>query len=174
MRDEVELTVQERTVRRQCDEGFLRPVHDELQSAEAVISMACGVGVNTVAEHYPATPVFPAVDTTFMGAAEGEDSWAEMCAGCGRCMLDLTGGICPVARCAKTILNGPCGGTEGGMCELSTERNPVECVWMRIIARCRRLGTLERLMDIAPPKDWSPSRHGGPRRRDCTGAEDDS
>jgi hypothetical protein len=129
--------------------------------------MACGAGVSSIVEHRPDKPVFPAVDTTFMGALEEQGVWAERCAGCGRCIVHLTGGICPIARCAKTILNGPCGGSQDGMCELSTEQNPVECVWVRIIQRCRALGTLDQLFEISAPKDWLPSRHGGPRRRVC-------
>jgi hypothetical protein len=155
----------QRTVRRQCEARFLEPVADDLQETDAVLSMACGVGVNFIAERHLTTPVFPAVDTTFMGAAEADGRWAERCAGCGQCILHLTGGICPIARCAKTIMNGPCGGSQDGMCELSTEEHPLECVWVRIIQRCRKLGTLERLRRVVAPKDWSPSRHGGPRRR---------
>jgi Fe-S-cluster-containing hydrogenase component 2 len=161
----------EKTVRRQCETRYLEPVQQQLQQADAVLSMACGVGVNTLAENYPDLPAFPAVDTTFMGREEQAGVWAERCAGCGRCILHLTGGICPIARCAKNIMNGPCGGNEAGMCELSSPEAPLPCVWMRIIDRCRALGTLERLSRIAPPKDWEPSRHGGPRQRVCGEAD---
>jgi ferredoxin len=163
----------QRTVRRQCEASFLEPILPDLECADAVLSMACGVGVSFIADLHPAVRVFPGVDTTFMGSKEPRGVWAERCAGCGRCIVHLTGGICPVACCAKTILNGPCGGSENGLCELSTEQQPVECVWIRIIERCRERGTLERLMEIASPKDWSPSRHGGPRRRDCEEADSD-
>jgi hypothetical protein len=84
-----------------------------------------------------------------------------MCAGCGNCILHLTGGICPVARCSKSILNGPCGGSSEGKCEISPD---VDCAWTLIVERMKRLGTLDHLGQIIEPRDWSTSRHGGPRR----------
>lgn len=163
--EKCEVEFVENTVRRQCDREFVEPILAGLDETDAILSVACGVGVNFIAELHPTVPVFPAVDTTFMGATMEHGRWAEMCAGCGRCILELTGGICPIARCAKSILNGPCGGTQDGMCELSTPESPVECVWSRIIARCTNLGTLDRLAEYVEPKDWSTSRHGGPRER---------
>ena len=156
----------ENTVRRQCDPEFVDPILDSLDDVDAVVSLACGVGVNFLADHDPDVPVFPAVDTTFMGATIEHGEWAERCAGCGRCILDLTGGICPVARCAKTILNGPCGGTQDdGTCEISTPEHPVDCAWALIIARAKKLGTLDKLREVIMAKDWSTARDGGPRRR---------
>ncbi len=154
----------ENTVQRQCEPEFVEPIIEGLEDVQAVLSIACGVGVNFFAERLGTIPVFPGVNTTFMGATVEHGEWAERCAGCGQCILDLTGGICPVARCAKSILNGPCGGTNDGMCEISTPENPVDCVWVKIIERMEELGTLDRLQEIVPPKDWSTARDGGPRR----------
>jgi len=155
----------ENTVRRQCDPEFVDPILEELNDVDAVLSIACGVGVNFLAERHGTVPVFPGVDTVFMGATIEHGEWAVRCAGCGQCILHLTGGICPIARCAKSILNGPCGGTNNGKCEISTEENPVDCAWSLIIERMKRLGTLDQLAEIVPPKDWSTARDGGPHRR---------
>jgi hypothetical protein len=160
-----EIEFVENTVRRQCDAEFVQPVLDALDGVDAILSIACGVGVNFIADSGCPVPVFPGVDTTFMGATIEHGEWAERCAGCGQCILHLTGGICPVARCAKSIMNGPCGGTNEGMCEISTPENPVECAWALIIARATELGTLDRLEEVLAPKDWSTARDGGPRRR---------
>jgi len=152
----------EQTIERQCDREFFDPIIEELASADAVLSMACGVGVNFAAglPELAETPVFPALDTSFMGATVEHGRWRELCAGCGTCILDLTGGICPVARCAKTILNGPCGGSNDGKCEISTE---TDCAWAVIVERMKKLGTLEKLEEIQEAKDWTTARDGGPR-----------
>ncbi len=161
----VEIEFTENTIRRQCEPEFVAPIVDGLGDADAVLSLACGVGVNFIAERSRKVPVFPGVDTTFYGACEEHGIWAEMCAGCGECILHLTGGICPVARCAKSILNGPCGGTNEGFCELSSPDHEIKCAWAMIVARMTELGTLDELEAIQPPKDWTPSGAGGPRRR---------
>jgi len=155
----------ENTVERQCEPEFVDPVIEELGDVQAVVSTACGVGVNHMVDRGCKIPVFPGLDTTFMGATKEHGVWEERCAGCGQCILHLTGGICPIARCAKNILNGPCGGTNDGMCEISTEENPVPCVWAQIVERMEELGTIHRLNEVMPAKDWSTARDGGPRRR---------
>ncbi len=160
-----DIQFEENTIRRQCDLEFVQPILDNLGGYDAVLSLACGVGVNFVSEQGPDIPVFPGLNTLFMGATVEHGEWAERCAGCGQCILDLTGGICPVARCAKTILNGPCGGTQdNGECEISTRENPRPCVWNLIVERCKQLGTLDKLRRVLAPKDWSTARDGGPRR----------
>jgi hypothetical protein len=75
--------------------------------------------------------------------------------------LDLTAGVCPIARCAKSLLNGPCGGSQQGKCEIDPE---VPCAWQLIYDRLKAQGRLDRLLEITPARDWSTSRHGGPRR----------
>ena len=155
----------ENTPRRQCDPEFVLPVLEKLEGVEAIVSIACGVGVNFIADQRPPIPVFPGVNTTFMGQTIEHGEWAERCAGCGDCILHITGGICPIARCAKTMLNGPCGGTKDGKCEISTTERPVDCAWALIVERCKQLGTLDRLAEVIPAKNWSTARDGGPRRR---------
>lgn len=155
----------ENTVHRQCDAEFVKPVLDELGDVDAIVTIACGVGANFLVDQGATVPVFPGVDTSFYGATTEHGVWEERCAGCGQCILDLTGGLCPIARCAKTILNGPCGGTNDGMCELSAPENPIPCVWAQIVERCKQLGTLEKLYAVQAAKDWSTARDGGQRRR---------
>jgi hypothetical protein len=87
--------------------------------------------------------------------------FVERCQACGDCILDLTGGVCPVARCAKSLMNGPCGGSQNGKCEVNPE---TPCAWQLIYDRLAKLGQLERMMEIMPAKDWSTSRDGGLRK----------
>jgi len=105
--------------------------------------------------------VFPGVDTKFFGATVESGVLIEMCEGCGKCILNITGGICPIARCSKSLLNGPCGGSKDGKCEISPD---VECGWSLIVERMKKLGTLHLLEETVPPRDWPYSHHGGPRR----------
>jgi len=163
LRDEKEVEILEDCVTRQCEPEFLDAIEQRVkdEAVEAVVSLGCGVGVNSLAGRLETVPVFPGVDTKFFGATVEPGVWLEMCAGCGNCILHLTGGICPIARCSKSILNGPCGGSQDGKCEIDPE---VDCGWELIVNRMRNLGTLERLGEIIPPRDWSTSRHGGPRR----------
>ena len=134
-----EIEFLENTVERQCEPEFAQPILDELGDVDAIISISCGVGVNNLADMDCPVPAYPGVDTTFMGSTQEHGVWEERCGGCGKCILDLTGGLCPIARCAKSILNGPCGGTNDGMCEISTEEHPVPCVWALIIERLTKL-----------------------------------
>jgi hypothetical protein len=123
--------------------------------------MACGAGVQFVAEAYPEMPVFPAVNTTFIGVTEEQGVWTERCQACGNCILHLTGGICPVSRCSKSLMNGPCGGSSDGKCEVNKE---IVCGWQLIIERLKQLGELDKYEEYIPIKDWSSSRDGGPRK----------
>lgn len=155
------LEVREVTLERQCDPEYVEELVNDIDQADAVLSMACGCGVQEVARRFKDTPVFPAVNTEFMGASERQGVWVERCQGCGDCLLGLTGGICPIARCSKRLLNGPCGGSTNGKCEISSE---VECAWQLIWDRLKALGMEDRYDEIMSAKDWRPSRDGGPRR----------
>ena len=155
------LAIKEITLERQCDPEYVEQLADQIDQAEAVLSMACGCGVQEVARRYKDKPVFPALNTKFMGASEGQGIWAERCQGCGDCLLGVTGGICPIARCSKRLLNGPCGGSTAGKCEISKE---VDCAWQLIWDRLKSLGTENLYEDIILSKDWRTSRDGGPRR----------
>lgn len=151
----------EKTLARQCDTEYLEELKDEVDKYDAVLSMGCGVGVNFLADMYPKTIILPALNTSFMGVSEEQGVWSERCAGCGNCVLDKTGGLCPVARCSKRLLNGPCGGSQNGKCEINPD---IACVWQLIYDRLKGLNQLEKLQEIFPMKDWSSSLHGGPRK----------
>lgn len=155
------LTVREITLERQCDPEYVEELVTYIDQADAVLSMACGCGVQEVARRFKETRVFPAVNTKFMGATERPGVWAERCQGCGDCLLGLSGGICPIARCSKRLLNGPCGGSTHGKCEISPE---VDCVWQLIWDRLKILGLEDKFEDITPAKDWRTGRGGGPRK----------
>jgi ferredoxin len=151
----------EQTIERQCEWEFLDKIADEVKEVDAVLSLACGVGVQAVSERFPDTPVLPGLNTLFMGMPEQEGVWVERCIGCGSCILDKTAGICPSARCSKGLLNGPCGGSSGGKCEISPD---TPCAWQLIYDRLAAKGELDRLNDIEPPRDWSTSISGKPRK----------
>ncbi len=151
----------EATVHRQCEREFLEPLAAQVDEAEAVFSMACGCGVQLLAETFPRRRVFPLLDTKFMGVTVERGWWAERCRGCGDCILSLTGGICPVTRCSKGLLNGPCGGYTEGKCEVDPT---IDCGWIAIYNRLKELDELEALSKIADPKDWSLASVGRPRR----------
>ena len=151
----------ERTVKRQCEWEFLDVVGEEIQSADAVLSLGCGIGVQAIAERFPRTHVLPGLNTSFLGLPLEQGVWAERCAACGNCILAETGGICPIGRCAKNLLNGPCGGSQRGKCEVSPD---VDCAWQLIHDRLIALGMEDRLEVIQPPKDWRTSFSGGPRK----------
>ena len=156
-----EVSIDERTLERQCDHEYLEEVRDVIDQYDSVVSLACGVGVQFMAEKYHTTPVFPGVNTCFMGVTEERGVWSERCQGCGECILASTAGICPVSRCAKRILNGPCGGSTNGKCEINKE---LDCAWQLIIDRLKALGKLDDYEKITPLKDWSTERAGGPRK----------
>lgn len=149
------------SVERQCEREFVLSARRYVRDAEAVVSLACGVGVQVLSELFPQVPVFPGLNTTFLGAPVIQGVWEERCIGCGECIVHRFGNICPVARCAKSLLNGPCGGSKGGKCEIRSER---DCAWQLIYDRMKALGRLEELFVIQPPKDWSPSRFGAQRK----------
>jgi len=148
-------------VARQCEPEFIDLTEKEVAQCDGVLSLACGAGVQLLAERFPDKVILPGCNTTFLGVTEKLGVWSERCAGCGDCILDKTAGLCPIARCSKQLLNGPCGGSMDGKCEISKE---VDCVWQLIIDRLTKLNRLEMLEEIFPVKDWSPAGHGGPRK----------
>ena len=145
---------------RQCDMEFLDGCQAELEDTDCILSLACGAGVQFMAEKFPDTVVVPGLNTKFIGVNRALGYWTEMCQGCGNCLLEKTGGVCPVARCAKSNFNGPCGGSADGVCEIDDQ---IDCGWQLIYERLKRLGQTHRLLEINDIRDWSSSRDGGPR-----------
>ncbi len=155
------LEVDEKTLERQCDPEYVDQVKDMVGDYDAVISMACGVGPQFLSERYPGTRFFPAVNTSFFGGAVEHGVWEERCAGCGACGIHNFGGMCPIARCSKSLLNGPCGGSANGKCEISKD---LPCIWDMIVRKKMEEGRLDELLKFRPPKVWTTARDGGPRK----------
>ncbi len=155
------IEIKEVALERQCDPEYLDPMRPYIDQYDGVLSIACGAGVQFVAEKFRSTPLWPGLNTNFIGVAEKQGYWTERCQACGNCVLHMTGGICPVARCSKSLFNGPCGGSTDGKCEISKE---VECGWQLIYDRLLALDQLEKMDEVLTPKDWSTSRDGGPRK----------
>jgi len=156
-----DVKIDEVTLERQCDHEYLEEIRDRVDKYDAVLSLACGVGVQFMAEKYQTLPVYPGVNTCFLGVTEKRGLWTERCQACGKCILAKTAGICPVSRCAKRLLNGPCGGSTNGKCEISKE---VDCAWQLIVDRLKALDKMDDYENIIPLKDWSTDRAGGPRK----------
>ena len=155
-----EIDVGEHTLERQCDPEYIDEIRDIIANYDAVISIACGVGPQFLSERYPEIRVFPGVNTRFMGGAIEHGIWSERCAGCGNCVVHYFNGLCPIARCSKSLLNGPCGGSNNGKCEISRE---VDCIWDIIVRNMMEQGRLDELLEFKPPKSWMTARDGGPR-----------
>jgi ferredoxin len=154
------LQVEELTIERQCDNVFIEQAAEAIERNDAVLSLGCGAGVQAIAERYEQKPVYAGLDTTFIGILEERGIWTEKCTACGACVLADFGGVCPITRCAKRMLNGPCGGSREDRCEVSADRN---CAWQMIYQRLRNIAQLDRLKKITPPKNWNTSRDGGYR-----------
>src|SRR5208282_4203575 len=154
------LEVEELTIERQCDNVFLEQAADAIKRNDAVLSVGCGAGVQAIAERYSNKPVYAGLNTTFIGILEERGVWTEKCAACGACILHKYGGICPVTRCAKHMLNGPCGGSRENRCEVRPDR---PCAWQLIYKRLKDINQLDRLKEMEPAKNWNPSLSGGPR-----------
>jgi hypothetical protein len=154
-------TISEASMERQCEKEFVEPLSEKYKDTDCVLSLACGVGPQTIVEFFPDTVVIPGINTTFYGMPKEQGFFVEFCGGCGNCVLDKTAGICPIVRCSKSMLNGPCGGSQNGKCEVNSE---IECAWQLIHDRLSAQGKLNFMEEILPPKDWTPSRHGGPRK----------
>ena len=153
--------VTDANVQRQCEWEYLDEVAQQVGEADVVLSLGCGIGVQAMTEHFPNSWIVPGLNTKFLGLPTEQGVWAERCAACGDCILGLTGGICPIARCSKSLLNGPCGGSEAGHCEINPD---IPCAWQLIYDRLSSMGKLDRLLEIQPPKNWRTSRDGGPRK----------
>ncbi|MFH1231224.1 MAG: methylenetetrahydrofolate reductase C-terminal domain-containing protein [Planctomycetota bacterium] len=140
------------TILRQCDREYIEEVKDKLVQYDTILSLACGVGVQFTAEVLAGEKVLlPGVNTTFLGATIELGTWMERCLACGDCILDETGGVCPVTMCSKSLMNGPCGGHEKGKCEVDRNR---DCGWVLIYERLKKLGKLDLMNKINPPKNY--------------------
>jgi len=133
------------------DKRLLKSHIKELDRADKVLVLACGTGVQTVAEVLE-KDVVAGTDTLFLGEIKRMNEFEKRCAACGSCELDFFEGFCPVSRCPKGMLNGPCGGSVNGKCEVDKD---MDCVWNKIFDHLKKKGRLNKLRDIIEPKDWS-------------------
>ncbi|NOQ43469.1 MAG: hypothetical protein GQ560_03290 [Dehalococcoidia bacterium] len=149
--DNEDVEIKEATIQRQCDKEYIEPIIEMAKECDVILSMGCGAGVQMVADLLEPMPVMPGLNTRFIGVSDGEGSWSEKCRACGSCVLGEHAGICPITRCPKSILNGPCGGSQGGKCETDPNR---DCAWALIYDRLMKQGKLDNIIKVAPPKDY--------------------
>ena len=155
-----DVKIETTTVKRQCDFEFIDDIEEEIKRNDVILSLACGIGVQHLVERYPKKVVLPGLDTSFYGATTAVGEWSERCIGCGDCVLGDFFGICPIARCSKHLLNGPCGGSQHGECEVDPS---IDCAWQLIYDRAEALDKIDELTDYLDPKNWETYRDGGPR-----------
>jgi len=155
--DGLDIQVDGYTVERQCNQDLLAELDRIAPQYDAMMSMACGAGCQYIAERFPETPVYPAINTLFIGVDKEIGIFEERCRACGNCVLGYTGGICPIARCAKGLFNGPCGGTNMTSCEVSKD---IPCAWYDIYMRLKEIGQLENIMKIKEPMEWQNTTRG--------------
>lgn len=137
----------------------------EFENADAILTMCCGVGTQTIAGAMNKV-VVPALNTLFLGEVERIGKFEEMCRACGNCILEETGGICPITRCAKGLLNGPCGGMSKGKCEVKNYTK--DCGWVLIYNKLKEQGRLDKFRQYREPRDYSLSSY--PRSVDTRAA----
>jgi len=155
--DNVPFEIDGFTVERQCEVDFLAELDPLVDDYDALLSMACGAGIQFLAERFPHKPVFPAVNTTFIGVNKDVGWYEERCKSCGDCVLGLTGGICPVTMCAKGLFNGPCGGPQNGSCEVNKD---TPCAWISIYERLKLQGRLENILKVYEAREWEDQIQG--------------
>ena len=140
------------TIERQCNREFMGSLPDKIKEVDCILSMACGAGVQLVAECFPDKPVFPAVNTVCIGIDRDIGWYEERCRACGECVLSYTGGICPVSRCAKSLFNGPCGGT--GRDENCEVDKGIPCAWVEIWKRLSTQNRTDNILSLRPAMAW--------------------
>ena len=128
--------------------------HQQIQDADAVLVLSCGVGVQTVAQLLPEMKVYAACDTYALPGFQGGTPLEYDCKQCGQCYLNITGGICPITACSKSLVNGQCGGAKNGMCEVDPT---MECGWERIQKRLAQIGRLDALKAPIQIRNYDPN-----------------
>jgi len=142
----------EETCDLRLDRRDLKPYRKAVNEADAVLVLSCGSGVQTIAD-FTGKVVLPGLDTCFIGSTERLGRFHDRCKACGDCVLEETGGICPITRCAKSLLNGPCGGQVEGKCEVGGYKN--DCAWVLIWKKLKEQDRLDLFTTFRPPRDHS-------------------
>ncbi len=125
---------------------------EAVENADCILVMSCGAGTQTAVELFKDKAVYVTNDSLFLGNMSRLQMFDERCSLCGECILDKTGGICPITTCPKGLLNGPCGGTNEGKCEVSSD---IECAWVRIYNRLNDINRLDDMKKTVEPKNWA-------------------
>jgi hypothetical protein len=128
---------------------------EALEKTDCILVMSCGAGTQSAVELFEDKPVYPTNDSLFLGNMTRMQMFDERCSLCGECIIDKTGGICPITACPKGLLNGPCGGTNEGKCEVSPD---IDCAWVRIYNRMKKINQLDDMKKPIKPKNWSAHR----------------
>jgi hypothetical protein len=128
---------------------------EALEKTDCILVMSCGAGTQSAVELFENKAVYPTNDSLFLGNMTRMQMFDERCSLCGECILDQTGGICPITACPKGLLNGPCGGTNEGKCEVSPD---IDCAWVRIYNRMKKIDQLDDMKKPIKPKNWSAHR----------------
>ena len=149
--EKLDLKIGEATIERQCDREFFDSIKDLTKNYDAILSMACGAGVQFSSEVLEPIPLMPALITKFIGVTQEEGFWAERCRACGACVVGEYGGVCPVTICAKSLLNGPCGGSKNGKCEAGQDK---DCAWVLIYNRLKKQNRLSKLRELSGLRDY--------------------
>ena len=147
LKDGQKKVISEACLDRQCVDDFIDGIAEQVPEHEVILSLGCGAGVQALARVYTDKPIIPALNTLFIGETEMRGVWTENCLGCGQCKLGYFGAVCPVARCSKKLMNGPCGGLKGGVVKL-TPRHPV--VGTLLLGVLRRLESLTGWESMCP------------------------
>jgi ferredoxin len=156
-----DIEVREITIDRQCVYEFIDQLAELVDKYDVILSLGCGAGVQAIAEVFPKIHIIPALNTTFIGQTKEPGVWVENCRACGDCRLDRFADVCPITRCAKSLFNGPCGGSKDGYCEVDPE---TPCAWHLIVTRLEESGRLGKLAAVNPPANWSKKEGKGPRK----------
>ena len=135
-----------------------------IKESDSILALACGLGAQSIKENdRTKKTIHIGCDTLFMGATDAKNDFFELCSACGDCVLELTAAICPITRCPKSLMNGPCGGQDKGKCEVDKER---DCAWVMIYKELKERDKLELLKELRPPKDYS--KLTKPRKRNMS------
>ncbi|MEA3485664.1 MAG: methylenetetrahydrofolate reductase C-terminal domain-containing protein [Candidatus Aerophobetes bacterium] len=139
-----------------CNREFVREYikgySKQIERADAILVFSCGVGAQIVSSLLEDKVVYTGCDTLYLNGFQGLNIQEFNCNQCGQCYLNYTGGICPITNCAKSLLNGPCGGAKDGKCEVNPE---ADCAWELIYKRLKKLGKLDLLRKTLPPRDYN-------------------
>ena len=139
----------------------LRKINDKIKKSDVILTLSCGLGVQSIVDvlqkKYLKKPVLVTNNTEFMGMIERIGRFRMRCRGCGDCLLNYTGGICPLTTCAKSLMNGPCGGMVKGKCEMGNYER--DCGWILIYNRLNEMGRLDLFEELRDARDWTESGH---------------